>query len=153
MSTTPRVFESGIVVSPAGAAVPAGAIGETVTATTANSAAMSTGTNINAASITLNKGRWQVFGKAYIEMVSLVTSISNRAASISTTSTTANAKSYVNTTDTALNDIGLHPCPIVVDVTADATPVYLVAAATFVVGAGQVRINGSFTQLYAIRVG
>ena len=61
MATTPRVFESGIVSSPAGAAVPAGAIGESRSVSSSSAVALVGSSIVTLVEDTLPVGIWLCF--------------------------------------------------------------------------------------------
>jgi hypothetical protein len=146
------LYQAGTVPGGPGTAAAAGYIGEKTTATIGNSAAMSTGITINAATLTLNKGSYVVYGKPYFELTAAVTSISYRRACISLTSATSDNATETQDGTPAGQDAAFSVLPFYVDIPADNTPVYLVAYSSFVVGTGGMRINGAHSAFYAVRV-
>lgn len=120
--------------------------GEVITATTADVSVTST-VLMNAASISITAGKWQVFGKIYFEKQS-GNPITAYSASISDTSETNNAKSLVIHRDSG-GDMTVSALPVIFNLTTTTT-IYLVGAATF--PDGTTETQGTNTELYAVRL-
>ena len=143
---------SSVLGSTSGSAPAAGVIGENTSAAGSNTV-LTTATWANVATLSLNKGTYIVYGCAYFELTSAITSCSDRSVSISTTSVTPTVGITVTSNATATYDSQIAASPLVLNISADSTTVYLVAKSTFVVGTGGLRVLGSNTRLAAIRIG
>ena len=133
-------------------AVAAGYIGHKTSSAGSNTT-LSTATWTNVASISLDKGIYIIVGCAYFELISAITSSADRSVSISANSASPTVGFVFTSNATATYDSQLSAVPLYIVVSADATPIYLVAKSTFVVGAGSLRVNGANTNITAIRIG
>jgi hypothetical protein len=138
-----------VVGDTTGTAVPAGFIGEQVSASLSD-VTLTTSTPANAGSISLGVGVWMVFYKGSVDYTSASTFTDARA-SISTTSAVQHAQSQVGdgaTNTTAARLLGTSVRYLIVSSTQT---IYAVIQASFTVGVN-VRSSAASSQFYAVRI-